>query len=165
MTRGLEIPFIAAAFLSIPALALAHHGYAEFDQTTKVELKGTVTEFHYTNPHCIVEFDVKGDKGEIRKWQGELGNPLHLKGWTATSLEPGDEISVSGYRARNGAFYLWVIGLKSSNGVELKTNGRTEIPEERGAGAAIRRSTDRRAPFQQLTPAFAQHPPAAGNPS
>ncbi len=122
---------VATAFLLIPALAIAHHGYAEFDRTTKVVVTGIVTDFHYTSPHCIVEFDVKGDKGRVQKWQGELGNPLHLKGWTATSLEPGDEISVSGYRAKSRALYLWVTGLKSSSGVELKTNGRNEISEGR----------------------------------
>lgn len=129
-TRQSAFQRMAIAFLLIPALAIAHHGLAEFDQSSRTTLKGAVTEFHYTNPHCIVEFDVKDGEGHIRKWQGELGSPLHLKGWTATSLGPGDEISVSGYRAKSGALYLWVTGLKSSSGVELKTNGRTEIPEE-----------------------------------
>jgi Family of unknown function (DUF6152) len=120
----------AAAFLLIPALAIAHHGYAEFDQTTKIALKGIVTEFHYTNPHCIVDFDVKSDKGQVQKWHGELGNPLHLKGWTATSLETGNEVSVSGFRAKSGALYLWVTSLKSSSGVEIKPNGKDSPPED-----------------------------------
>lgn len=120
----------AAACLLIPTLAIAHHGYAEFDQTTKIALRGIVTEFHYTNPHCIVDFDVKGDQGQVQKWQGELGNPLHLKGWTATSLEAGNEVSVSGFRAKSGALYLWVTGLKSSSGVEIKANEKDSPPQD-----------------------------------
>ena len=81
----------AVVFL-LPALAAAHHGYAEFDRVTPVTLRGVVTEFHFTNPHCIIDFDVTTEKGEVQQWQGELTSPLHLKGWTATSLEPEDKL-------------------------------------------------------------------------
>jgi Family of unknown function (DUF6152) len=116
-------------FLFVPALALAHHGFAEFDRTSPVTLAGTVTEFHFTNPHCVIDFEVKDDKGEIQKWQGELTSPLHLKGWTATSLEPGNKVEVTGYPAKSGAHYVWITRLKSSNGIALKTNGTNLIPE------------------------------------
>ncbi len=107
--------------LASAALAVAHHGLAAFDQTTTITVKGTVTEFHFVNPHCVVEFEVKGDKGKIEKWQGEMTSPAHLKGWTATSLEQGNVVTVSGYRAKSGAFYMWITKLSSSNGVELKS--------------------------------------------
>jgi hypothetical protein len=107
-------------FLAAGALAIAHHGLAAFDQTNKVTLKGTVTEFHFVNPHAVVEFEVKDDKGPVQKWHAELTSPLHLKGWTATSLEAGNVVTITGYRAKSGAFYLWVTDLRSSNGVELK---------------------------------------------
>src|SRR4051812_34248219 len=48
-----------ALFLAAGAVALAHHGLEAFDQTSKVTLKGTVTAFHFVNPHSVVEFDVK----------------------------------------------------------------------------------------------------------
>jgi len=120
----------AAVALLVPALVSAHHGYAEFDRVTPVTLHGTVTEFHFTNPHCIIDFDVKTAKGEIQQWQGELTSPLHLKGWTPTSLEPGDEITATGYRAKSGAFYLWINQLKASNGMQLKTDGNNLIPRD-----------------------------------
>jgi len=110
--------------LVLPAaaiLALAHHGLAAFDTTTTINVKGTVTEFHFVNPHCVVEFDVKDDKGKIQKWQGEMTSPAHLKGWTATSLEAGNVVTVSGYRAKSGAYYMWITKLSSSNGTELKS--------------------------------------------
>ena len=119
---------LLTALILVPALLSAHHGYAEFDRVHPVTLRGTVTEFHFTNPHCIIEFDVKTDKGEVQQWQGEITSPLHLKGWTAASLEPGDKVTAIGYRAKSGAYYLWVTQLSASNGVQLKTNGDNLIP-------------------------------------
>jgi Family of unknown function (DUF6152) len=106
-------------FLAAGTLAIAHHGLTAFDQTTKVTLKGTVTAFHFVNPHAVVEFEVKDDKGRVQEWKAEMTSPAHLKGWTATSLEPGNVVTVTGYRAKSGAAYLWVTNLSSSNGVEL----------------------------------------------
>jgi hypothetical protein len=109
------------ALLATAALAIAHHGLAAFDQTKKITLKGTVTDFHFVNPHCVVEFDVKDDKGQVQKWQGQMTSPAHLKGWTATSLEEGNVVTVTGYRAKSGATYMWITALISSNGTELKS--------------------------------------------
>lgn len=108
-------------FMAAAALALAHHGLAAFDQSTTITVKGTVTEFHFVNPHCVVEFDVKDERGNIQKWQAEMTSPMHLKGWTATTLEPGNVVTISGYRAKSGATQMWVTKLSSSNGVELKS--------------------------------------------
>ena len=107
-------------FLIVGALASAHHGLAAFDQTTKVTLRGTVTVFRFVNPHAVVEFDVRDDKGQVQGWQAELTTPTRLKGWTATSLEPGVVVTVTGYRAKSGAPSLWVTALTASNGLELK---------------------------------------------
>jgi hypothetical protein len=123
--------WLAVSFLMVRSLALAHHGLAAFDDTKPIRLKGTVTEFHFTNPHCVVEFAVKGDQDRIQNWEGEMTSPLHLKGWTPTSLEPGNEVTVTGYRAKSGAYYLWITSLTSSNGVQLRTNGKNLIPDER----------------------------------
>ena len=68
----------------------------------------------------IMEFEDKDDKGTVQEWKAEMTNPAHLKGWTATSLEPGNVVTVTGFRAKSGAPYLWVTSLSSSNGVELK---------------------------------------------
>jgi hypothetical protein len=106
-------------FLAAGALAIAHHGLAAFDQTNKVTLKGTVTAFHFLNPHSVVEFEVKDDKGHVQTWKAEMTSPVHLNGWSATSLEPGNVVTVTGYRAKSGASSLWVTNLSSSNGVEL----------------------------------------------
>jgi len=107
-------------WLATTAVPVAHHGLAAFDRTTKVTLTGTVTDFHFVTPHAVVEFEVKDDAGRIQTWQAEMTSPKSLKGWTATSLEPGDVVTVTGYRAKSGALFLWVTELSSSNGMKLR---------------------------------------------
>ena len=111
------VPMVVLAMTAVPA---AHHGLAAFDRTTKVTLKGTVTDFHFVAPHAVIEFEVKDDAGRIQTWQAEMTSPKNLKGWTATSLEPGDVVTVTGYRAKSGALFVWVTELSSSNGMKLR---------------------------------------------
>lgn len=114
LTIGLLVLVAAAATVD------AHHGQAAFDQTTKITLMGTVTDFHFVNPHCVVEFEVKDAAGPARTWQAEMTSPANLKGWTAASLEAGDVVTITGYRAKSGAPSVWVLELSSSNGMKLK---------------------------------------------
>jgi len=111
---------VVALLLAIPMFA--HHGQAGYNNTTPVTVTGTVTDFLFSNPHCIVSFDVKNDKGEMEKWQGELTSPNHLirAGWNSHSLKPGDKVTISGWRAKSGANSLWITKTVV-NGEELKT--------------------------------------------
>jgi len=120
--KTLLLMFLAIA---ISGLAVAHHGYAQFDTRAVITLKGTVTDFHYVNPHSVVEFDVKDDQGQVESWKGELTSPSHLgpRGWSATTLEPGQKITIAGWRAKNGAPSLWVTKIVLENGQELKIGG------------------------------------------
>jgi hypothetical protein len=118
--------FLAAstAFLLMPHAAEAHHGWLEFDPNHEVTFDGTVTDFHFTNPHCVVEFDVKDEKG-VRKWQGEFSNPAQLsrKGWTAASLQAGDKIAISGNPARDSGPAMHVTNIRMPNGQEFRVEG------------------------------------------
>jgi hypothetical protein len=97
----------AAALLLIPDLASAHHGWAAFksEPESLITFKGTVKEFHFMNPHSVVEFEVKDDKGQIQSWEGELTSNTNLspRGWTAASIEEKQVITIIGYPARSGA--------------------------------------------------------------
>ena len=50
---------VGLLMISVPMFA--HHGGSEYDTKNLVTLKGTVTEFHWANPHCQVFFDAKDD--------------------------------------------------------------------------------------------------------
>src|ERR1041385_6667459 len=69
---------ILAGMLAVSSPVLAHHGNAAYDGSV-VELKNaTVTKLSWANPHTIIEFDVKDDKGQPVHWAAELGSPSAL---------------------------------------------------------------------------------------
>ena len=109
---------VGLAIFSAPVMA--HHGSSVYDSKLTT-YKGTVTDFQFVNPHSVVEFDVKDDKGQEQNWKAELPSrsALSPRGWTAVSLKPGDELTISGYRAKNGSPAMWVTKILS-NGQELK---------------------------------------------
>jgi hypothetical protein len=115
---------VAAALLLIPVSARAHHGWAAFtsDPASQITLKGTVKEFHFVNPHSVIELNVKDEKGQIQVWEGELTSNTNLapRGWTAISIEDRQEITLTGYPARNGSHALRVMKIVLANGKELK---------------------------------------------
>jgi hypothetical protein len=99
---------IAAALVAllIPAgSAFAHHAFAaEFDINQPVRLQGKVQKMEWINPHAWIHIDVTGPDGKIITWMVEGGSPniLLRRGFTKESLLPGTEVTVEGYRAKNG---------------------------------------------------------------
>lgn len=101
---------VVAAMVVVVGLASsylqAHHSFAaEFDANQPVTLKGTVTKMEWINPHTWIHLDVKGPDGTVTKWMVEGGTPNTLvrRGFTKNSLQPGTEITIEGFRAKNGA--------------------------------------------------------------
>lgn len=93
---------ILFAFAAIPMLA--HHSFnAEFDEKKPLKLQGTVTEWEMINPHSWIHLDVKNSDGTVTNWMIEGGSPNVLLrfGLTTHSLEPGTEIVVEGYQAKD----------------------------------------------------------------
>jgi hypothetical protein len=91
--------------LLLAASALfAHHGNSAYDETARVPIKGTVTEFVWVNPHSQIYLDVKDSSGKIVKWGVETNSPgiLGRAGWTRRSLKAGDEITIILCPAKNG---------------------------------------------------------------
>ena len=103
----------------------AHHGAAAYDTSQTTTLKGTVVEFDFINPHCQLFINVPDDGGKIIKWDGEFTNPgtLHRRGWTKEMFKPGDQITLIGNRAKNGATVLRVLKLELSDGKVIPALG------------------------------------------
>ena len=112
---------LAVSTMSISPGASAHHGDAGYDVTKLVTVKGTVTEFHFQNPHIEIFIDVKKDD-QVEKWHGELNSPnlvSRMVGWNGKTLKPGDEIVLIGYRAKNGLNVLRLEKVLLANGTEI----------------------------------------------
>jgi hypothetical protein len=109
----------AFAALSLPNESKAHHSFAVFfDETRLVRIEGTVKRFRYSNPHASIVVTVAGSSGEQHDWRIETTSPsiLSRRGWTRTSLKPGDRVSVEGWLARDGSRYLRLRELLDANG-------------------------------------------------
>jgi hypothetical protein len=92
-------------FLAVTPLP-AHHSFsAEYDSKKQVTLKGIVTKVEWMNPHVYFYLDVTDDGGNISNWAMEMGPPngLERSGWTRNTMKVGDEVTVEGTLAKDGA--------------------------------------------------------------
>jgi hypothetical protein len=105
--RTKRVLWVAGASLLLAAMpALAHHSFkAQYDESQMVTVSGTVTKVSWRNPHVLVFVDVKDDAGKVANWQMELASPngLMRQGWKLDSVKQGDQVTVSGFRARDGS--------------------------------------------------------------
>ncbi len=105
MKLGLLAYIVVAVGLMVVSLPLsAHHGAAEYDNTKTISLQGTVTALQYLNPHALILFTVKDDKGQTADWTAELQSPnlLSRRGWSRSTLKPGDQVVITGHPVKNG---------------------------------------------------------------
>ena len=95
---------LAAAGLLSALPADAHHSFAMFDPDHTVTLTGTVKEFRWVNPHSAIFVKVDGSDDPNKLWAVEMTSPSNLtrRGWTRTTLKPGDRISVEINPLRDG---------------------------------------------------------------
>jgi hypothetical protein len=133
--KKMAIAAPAAAFLLLCSVAFAHHGNAAYDMGTIVELKNaTVTKWAWANPHCILQFDVKDDKGNVAHWTAEMGSPTAITpfGFSRDIVHPGDVISVYLFKSKAGTPVGIVNRIVLSDGQTLKDVplGGTEADRE-----------------------------------
>ena len=102
--RILAVSIAAAGVLLVSVPLLAHHGAAALDTGKEMTLKGTVTEWIWSNPHCFLQFDAKDNTGKVRNWAVETQNPTAMtqRGWSRTMFKAGDEVTATFEPVKNG---------------------------------------------------------------
>jgi Family of unknown function (DUF6152) len=115
------VSIAALGVLLVPAPLIAHHGAAALDTGKEVTLKGTVTEWIWSNPHCFLQFDAKDDTGTVRNWAVETQNPTTMtqRGWSRTLFKAGDEVTVILEPVKNGEPIGRLLTVVLANGQKL----------------------------------------------
>ena len=83
---------------ALSALALAHHGWSEYDTNQALTLTGTIKESGYEHPHGHILLVTPA-----KTWTAVLAPPsrMEARGLPPTALKPGGTATVVGYPNRN----------------------------------------------------------------
>jgi len=111
--------------LTLPLPLLAHHGNSAYEMEKSVTIKGTVTQWIWANPHCILQLDVTDDRGQVVQWSAETENPSSMVhyGYTKQSMKPGDQVTVTVLPAKNGKPIGRIVEVVLPNGQKLAGRG------------------------------------------
>jgi hypothetical protein len=111
-----------AALLIAAAPLMAHHSFAaEYDSTKPVTVKGTFVKMDWVNPHSWIHFSVKSEDGKVTEWTAEAlpPNGLYRQGWRKDSLKAGEEITVTGFLAKDGTSVMWSQSVVRADGTRM----------------------------------------------
>lgn len=136
MKNALLTTLAVVASLIVPVQT--HHSNAAFDLGKEITLKGSVTEWFWANPHCILQLDIKDEKGRVvEHWVTEGGNPPGMTndGWSKTFLKSGDLVTVTVQPARNGKPFGRLVQLVLPDGRTLSAFGGAKGTVARAAAA------------------------------
>ena len=98
-----------------------------------VTMKGIVTEWVWRNPHCFILYEVKDADGEAVQWTAETSSTFSMTGefgWSRTTLNPGDEITISVAPSRAGTAAGLLYKVVASDG-EVLIEDPSRLLEER----------------------------------
>ncbi|HZP34482.1 MAG TPA: DUF6152 family protein [Candidatus Acidoferrales bacterium] len=121
---------LAICVVTVSARAFAHHGNVAYDMSKLVTVKGTVTEYNFRNPHVEILIQVKRDDHSVETWRGELNSPnivARAAGWNGKTLKPGDELTLIGNQAKDGANILHLEKVLRLDGAELFPKGGNDV--------------------------------------
>ena len=118
--------------ISVPLSA--HHGGATLYTGDRVTLTGTVDTWLYSNPHCLLRFDVEGEDGQVVQWIVETQAPdsIYAAGYRANTFKSGDEVTVTLEPVMNGRPQGRVVQVVLADGRTLGGRGG-------GGGGAVAR--------------------------
>jgi hypothetical protein len=124
---------VASGLVLLSSALVAHHATAVFDLGKRLTLTGTVTEWFWANPHCLLRFDVKGENGQVVRWVAETQAPPNMIpfGWSKQSFTAGDEVTITLEPVKNGSPLGRILQARLPDGKTLVA-GAAPLP----AGAA-----------------------------
>src|SRR6185312_12216484 len=131
---------VLAGCVALVTLALplaAHHSFAaEYDNSKPVSVKGKAIKMDWVNPHSHLIFEVTTPDGKTEQWTAETPPPngLYRAGWRQTMIKGGEELTVNGYLAKDGANLMWAQSVDFADGRRITLNSGPEVQPARGGG-------------------------------
>src|ERR1700730_10819844 len=116
---------VALGILSTGSTVSAHHSFAAFNITTEKTISGTVKQVDWTNPHTWIWLEVTNAQGGVDTFgfEGMSPNYLARRGWSKSTLKPGDKISVTFRPMRDGSNGGMFMNAKLPTGQVLTMTG------------------------------------------
>ena len=103
--RRLGAGVTLACIAAFGGVVAAHHSQTGFDPNDPpIEVKGTVAEFRWRNPHVLLFWDAKDASGKTERWVAEFASvPTSIsRGMSKNTMKVGEEITATCIRARAG---------------------------------------------------------------
>jgi Family of unknown function (DUF6152) len=88
------LPLLAIMFFTMSTPSPGQTPDPNYDSSKTITLKGTVAGFAWANPRTFIVVDLEG-KGERWAVEGASAGTLTQRGWSRTSLTPGDQVTVT----------------------------------------------------------------------
>lgn len=132
MLRNLFVSCLVIFVFAMGGAVLAHHSTAAYQTKTVTMKNAVVKKFAWQNPHCVLAFDAKDDRGRVTTWSVEGGSPSALSriGWNRNSVGVGDTIAVELFPAKNGSRVGRLAKLTLADGHELLDSLYKDSPFE-----------------------------------
>ena len=91
---------LAAAILSVPAAAIAHHGWSSYDETKAIKHRAALSDVKWGNPHGTAKVRYKN-----ATWDVILApvSRMEARGLTRAMLAPNKVVTLVGYPRKDGA--------------------------------------------------------------
>jgi Family of unknown function (DUF6152) len=125
--RTLVLALLTLSLLAAGVGSLsAHHSTVPFDSTKQTTITGIVKEFDWTNPHTWIWVNVPNDKGGMDLWgvEGMSPNYLGRRGWTKSTIKPGEKITIVGRPMKDGSKAAMFMSATLANGKVMTQSGQ-----------------------------------------
>jgi len=124
--KGAYVPVFVMLTLWSAVVSLSAHHRWPVSYSKLVTVKGTVTEVQWVNPHPMFTLQVRTDDGQLETWSvgGPAPNRMEAKGWTKSTVKPGDEITGIGYQFQDGQKVIRLEKVVLADGKEMPVYGR-----------------------------------------
>ena len=124
MNRRMFRVILTIGSLLISASVFAHHGRAQiYDSKKETTLKGTVTEFSWSNPHVQIGIEAVNARGTRQQWLLEMSSTsiMSTRGWSRKSLKIGETLTVTFHPGLRGVLTGDLLKVVFADGRQLTT--------------------------------------------